>query len=68
MSEKNNYTISQKLAKFEELIAWFESEGFELEDAIVQFKEAQKLADEIERDLADLKNEIIVLKKKFDED
>lgn len=68
MSEKNSETISKKLAKLSELVAWFESDDFVLEDAIERFKEAQKLADDVEADLSKLKNEITVLKKKFDEE
>lgn len=68
MSDKSNETVAKKLAKLGELVAWFESDDFVLEEAVGRFKDAEKLADEIERDLADLKNEITVLKKKFDED
>lgn len=68
MSDKSSETISTKLAKLGELVAWFESDGFVLEEAVERFKEAQKLADEIEHNLAELKNEIVVLKKKFDEE
>lgn len=68
MSEKNNDTIAKKLVKLSALVAWFESDDFVLEEAVERFKEAQKLSDDIEHDLAKLKNEIVVLKKKFDEE
>lgn len=68
MSDKNSETVSKKLAKLSELVAWFESDDFVLEEAIERFKEAQKLAEDVETDLSKLKNEITVLKKKFDED
>lgn len=68
MSEKSNATVAKKLVKLSELVAWFESDDFVLEEAVQRFKEAQKLAEEIEHDLAELKNEIVVLKKKFDEE
>jgi len=68
MSEKNSETVANKLARLSELVAWFESDDFVLEDAVAQFKEAQKLAEDIEHDLSELKNEIVVLKKKFDEE
>jgi exodeoxyribonuclease VII small subunit len=68
MSEKSNETVAKKLAKLSELVAWFESDDFVLEEAVERFKDAEKLAGDIERDLAELKNEITVLKKKFDED
>lgn len=66
MSGKNNATIAQKLAKLGELTAWFESDDFVLEEATEKFKEAEKLANEIEADLNGLKNEITVIKQRFD--
>lgn len=68
MSEKSNETVAKKLTKLSELVAWFESDDFVLEEAVERFKDAEKLAGDIEHDLAELKNEITVLKKKFDED
>jgi exodeoxyribonuclease VII small subunit len=67
MSSKDK-SVTEKLAKLTELVAWFESDDFVLEEAISHFKDAEKLANEIEADLSGLKNEITVLKKKFDEE
>ncbi len=61
-----NETVAKKLAKLHEMVAWFEGDEFVLEEAVERFKEAEKLADDIERSLSELKNEIVVLKKKFD--
>lgn len=66
MSAKNNLTIAQKLAKLGELTAWFEGDEFVLEEAVGKFKEAEKLAGEIEADLMRLKNEISVIKQRFE--
>lgn len=63
---KTDKTVSQKMADLSELVAWFESDEFELEQAITKYKEAEKLAGEIEHDLSELKNEITVLKQKFE--
>ena len=49
-----------------ELVAWFESDEFELEAAIEKYKAAETIADEIEHELSQLKNNITVLKQKFD--
>ena len=67
MSAKNNATVAEKTAKLDELVAWFDGDDFELEQAIEKFKEAEKLAEEIEHDLSALKNTITVVKQKFDE-
>lgn len=63
---KNDKTIQEKMNQLSELVAWFESDEFELEAAIEKYKTAEVLADEIGKDLSELKNEITVLKAKFD--
>lgn len=65
MSGKSK-TIQQKMEELNEMIAWFDSDEFVIEEAIDRFKTAQTLATDIEKDLSGLKNEITVLKKKFD--
>lgn len=66
MSEANK-TVQQKMSQLSELVAWFQSPAFTLEEAVSKFQEAEKLAEEIEKDLTKLKNDIKVVKKKFDE-
>ena len=63
---KNDKKIQEKMNQLSELVAWFESDEFELEAAIEKYKTAEVLADEIGKDLSELKNEITVLKEKFD--
>lgn len=65
MSEVNK-TVQEKLTELAELVAWFQSPAFTLEDAVTKFKQAETLAEEIEKDLTKLKNDIKVVKKKFD--
>lgn len=67
MSAKNNMSISEKTIKLNELVEWFDSDDFELEAALDKFAEAEKLASEIEADLLAMKNNISVVKKKFNE-
>lgn len=66
MSQQNS-TITQKRAKLQELLAWFESDDFEVEQAIDKFKQAEMLAQEIETELMEYKNTITVLKQRFDQ-
>lgn len=61
-----NKTISEKTATLRELVAWFDGEDFALEEALDKFKQAEVLAQEIEHDLQSLKNDITVVKQKFD--
>ncbi len=65
MSLKNK-TISEKTDELTKLVSWFDGENFVLEEALAKYKEAEKLALEIEEDLNSLKNEIEIVKKKFD--
>ncbi len=61
-----NKSIQEKTAELTKLVAWFDSENFELESALDNFKKAEKLAVDIEHDLLSLKNEIQIVKQKFD--
>lgn len=64
---KQSKTIAEKRIELAELVAWFESDEFTVEAAIDKFKQAEQLAQEIEKELMEAKNTITVLKKRFDE-
>jgi exodeoxyribonuclease VII small subunit len=66
VSEKKILNITGKMAKLDELVAWFDSDGFELEKALDKFTEAKALADEIENDLTQLENTVTVVTQQFD--
>ncbi len=66
MSEAKNKTVQDKLAELSELVEWFQSSTFSLEDAVGKFKQAEQLAEEIEKDLTKLKNDIKVVQQRFD--
>lgn len=63
---KANDTIQEKMAQLDQAVAWFNSDEFTLEQALEKFAEAEKLAADIEADLQSLKNDITVIKEKFD--
>lgn len=65
MSEKN---LNQKIKDLDKKVEWFYSEDFALEKAVGEYKSALKLAEEIEEDLKNLKNEIEVIDKDFSKD
>lgn len=67
MSEKNK-TVQEKLNELSELVAWFQGPNFSLEEAVEKFKQAEGLAEVIEGDLKKIKNDITVVKKRFDRD
>ena len=58
-------TIQDKIAQLDKLVAWFQGEDFELEQASAKLKEAAKLASEIENDLETVANDIQLVKKSF---
>jgi exodeoxyribonuclease VII small subunit len=58
-------SIQEKTAELNELVAWFDSDDFALEQALDKFKAAEKLAQDIEQDLTTLRNDIEVVKKSF---
>ena len=60
---KNDQTIEQNIQELEQMVAWFDSEDFQLENAIEHYQKAEKLADKIEQDLAGLKNRISIVTK-----
>ena len=67
MTKNDNMTIQEKIAKLDSLVAWFDGDEFTLETALDKFKIAEQLAGEIEKDLTSLKNDIQVVKQKFDQ-
>jgi exonuclease VII small subunit len=66
MSQSKDTTIQEKITELDGLVAWFDSDEFTLELALEKFKTAESLALGIEKDLAALKNDIQVVKQKFD--
>jgi len=67
MSKKENKPIATLLKEFETIVAWFEGEDFSLEDALKKYQEAEVLSKEIESRLSEVKNEITIIKQRFDE-
>jgi exonuclease VII small subunit len=58
----------EKFKQAESLVGWFQGPDFTLEEAVEKFKQAESLAETIEKDLTKLKNDIKVVKQKFDKD
>ncbi|MBQ3292764.1 exodeoxyribonuclease VII small subunit [Candidatus Saccharibacteria bacterium] len=64
----NTKNLNQKIKKLDEKVEWFNSDEFELDKAVEEYKEALALAVEIEEDLKNLKNEVEVLEQDFSKD
>lgn len=65
MVEKN---LNQKIKELDKKVEWFSSDDFKLGEAMKEYKEALELAEEIEEDLKNLKNEIEILDVDFSKD
>ena len=57
--------INEKIEELNAKVEWFYGDDFKLEEASGRYKEATKLAKEIETDLESLKNEIKVIEEDF---
>lgn len=66
MSDKK--PLKEQLTELEELVAWFEQDDLDIEQAIEKFEIGSELAGSIKKDLGDLENKITVLKKSFEGD
>ena len=64
MSETKK-SLNEKIAELDKKVDWFYSDEFKLEEAVKNYKDAAKLAKDIEKDLTVLKNEIEVLAEDF---
>ncbi|MBQ9684292.1 exodeoxyribonuclease VII small subunit [Candidatus Saccharibacteria bacterium] len=62
---KKDKNVSDKIADLKNGVDWFYSDDFKLEEASEKYKELTALAKEIEKDLAEMKNEIKVIEEDF---
>lgn len=66
MSDRKTKSLQEKMDELNRLIEFFDSGDFDLEGALEKYKAAEKLSEEIRKNLEELKNEITVLKQRFD--
>ena len=66
MSKQNEVSLTDQIAKLDEVVAWFEQDDFDIDAAIAKFEEGAELADDIKQKLSTLENKITILKKRFD--
>lgn len=64
MSQKN---LRAKLDELQQIVASFERDDLSVEDALKQFEKGSTLGQDIEKELAELKTKITVLKERFDQ-
>jgi exodeoxyribonuclease VII small subunit len=59
---KKSRTYSQMQNELGEIINWFESDSFDLEEALNKYNEANKLVNEIKQYLTEAENKVSKLK------
>lgn len=65
MSQKN---LRAKLDELQQIVSSFDREDLSVEEALEQFEQGSKLSEDIEKQLAELKTKITVLKERFDQE
>lgn len=68
MSNKKIESLQDKINRLSDMVAFFDTDDFDIEQALEKYKEAEKLSDEIAEQMVEVKNEISVLKERFDQD
>lgn len=68
MSNKKAESLQDKINRLSEMVAFFDTDDFDIEQALEKYKEAEKLSDEIREQMVEVKNEITVLKERFDKE
>lgn len=61
----SNITFEEKLAKLEQIVAWFESDGVTLSESMARFEEGMKLAEALEKELKEAENKVTIIKQQF---
>ena len=54
-------SIETKIKELDESVEWFYGDDFSLDEALRKYQDAQKLAKNIEKDLAELENQVEVI-------
>jgi exonuclease VII small subunit len=63
--KKNEMTIKEKIEQLDQLVAWFESDNFDVEEASSRLKEAAVLAEAIKTQLESVANDVQEVKESF---
>lgn len=61
----NEKTINQRIADLNKEVEWFYSDDFSLDEAVAKYKTTLSHAKSIQKDLENLKNEVIKIEQDF---
>lgn len=66
-AQKIEKPLRDQLAELDHVIAWFDQDDFDLDEALKKFDEGVALAEAVKKRLNELENKIVVLKERFDQ-
>lgn len=59
--DETKKSISERIAELDASVEWFYSEDFQLDQALEKYQQANQLAENIAKDLSELKNKVEVV-------
>lgn len=66
MSQTKNKSINSRLQELEAVLAWFDSDDIDLDEALDKFETGSQIVSDIRERLNEVHNKITVLEKRFD--
>lgn len=60
-SNADNPSLREQMEQLEEILAWFDSDEFELEAAVERYQQAARVAEQIDRRLTEIKNKVTII-------
>lgn len=66
MTKEQELTLDEKIQRLNELVAWFESDEFSLDEATEKYRSANELLKQINQDVAKLEQEFVVVGESVD--
>ena len=58
MSSKKEQTFKEKIKQLEDIVAWFDSEDVDLDEAVEKYEQGAKLAKELKADISGIENKV----------
>ena len=60
-SDADNRSLRDQMEQLEEILAWFDSDEFELEAAVERYQQAARVAEQIDQRLTEIKNKVTII-------
>ncbi len=63
MKKQQNFSLTEAMKKLEKINEWFQSEEFDLDEALTKIQDADQLTKQIKNRLQEIENQFTSLKK-----